>query len=61
MKNGYITQLHRVVIFLMIVAGSVLDGIDMEDLFFIASSLLWLWMPHCIRMEQKLFAVKRNN
>ena len=51
--------LHQALVFVFALVGSLLDGVDLSDLFLLVSTGLWLWMPMVIKFENLMF--KRVN
>jgi hypothetical protein len=51
--------LHQALVFVFALVGSLLDGVDLSDLFLLVSTGLWLWMPVVIKFENLMF--KRVN
>lgn len=45
---------NRVVIFALTLVGLFMDGAQPADLPVSAALLMWLWLPHCTRLEATL-------
>ena len=53
--------IHQILIFAFALVGSLLDGIDLSDIFLLVSTCLWLWMPMVMKIENILLKrVKKN-
>ena len=44
-------NLNRCLILLFVVLGQLSDGIQTGDYFFFAATVLWIWLPSCVRLE----------
>lgn len=54
-QNNQLTNFHRLLVLSLSLIGLSLDGVQTADLFFIAASIIWLWMINVMRWEVKLF------
>lgn len=50
-KNPSLINFNKTLILLFIVLGQVSDGIQTGDYFFFAATVLWIWLPTCVRLE----------
>ena len=50
-KNPSLLNLNRTLILLFVVLGQVSDGIQIGDYFFFAATVLWIWLPTCVKLE----------
>lgn len=49
-----LTNVNRVLIFTLTLAGMVMDGIRFADVLCTVALFLWLWLPMCTRQEVHL-------
>lgn len=50
-KNPSLLNLNRTLILLFVVLGQVSDGIQIGDYYFFAATVLWIWLPTCVKLE----------
>ena len=50
---------NKIGVFALSLAGFLLDGPDLADLFFVGAMIVWLWMSGCIQFERWLINVIR--
>ncbi len=58
-KQG-LQQANRIAVLVLTLAGFFVDGCETADCLFIASIVLWLWMPECVEYEQRLLRLGDN-
>ncbi len=51
---GLLINLNRVLIFVLTLAGLLMDGAQLADLPCICALLVWLWLPVFTRMEANI-------
>jgi hypothetical protein len=49
-----LVNLNRVLVFVLTLGGLLMDGFRIADLLCTLAVCLWLWMPHCTRLEAQL-------
>lgn len=59
-QRSFLTHLNRVVIFLLSLVGLLMDGYDGSDVVFSTTIVLWLWLPHCTRLEAQILEHLEN-
>jgi len=42
---------NRVIILALVALGLLSDGFQSGDVYFLLSSILWIWLPRCIKIE----------
>lgn len=55
-EKGVIHNVNRIVIAVLTIIASAMDGLNFQDLLFTISLLLWLWLPECDRIEAKILS-----
>lgn len=55
-EKGVVHNINRIVIALLTIIASGMDGLNLQDLLFTVALLLWLWLPECDRIEATLLA-----
>jgi len=48
----YLSNMNRVVIFLLSLSGFLMDGFQTADILCSIAVILWLWLPYCIEIEE---------
>jgi len=51
--RSYLSNVNRMVIFLLSVAGLLMDGFQSSDVPLTIALIVWLWLPTCTRIEAK--------
>lgn len=51
---GLLINLNRVLIFVLTLAGLLMDGLQLADLLCTVALLVWLWLPLFTRAEAKI-------
>ena len=54
MHSSRLINLNRVLIFALTLAGLLMDGLQLSDLFCATGLLMWLWLPLCTHLEVRL-------
>ena len=49
-----LVNMNRVLILVLTLAGLWMDGFSSADLLCSVALCVWLWLPHCARMEASL-------
>ena len=52
-QRSYLSNVNRMIIFLLTVAGLLMDGLQSSDVFCTVALIVWLWLPTCTRIEAK--------
>lgn len=55
-----LVNLNRVLIFALTLAGLLMDGFSYADLLCGLALFVWLWLPHCTRVEASLLQWARG-
>ena len=50
-RSKSLFNLNRLMILLFVVLGQMSDGFQSGDFFFFAATVLWIWLPSCVRLE----------
>jgi len=53
-RHRFLINLNRALIFVLTLLGLLMDGIQLADVPCSIALLVWLWLPLCTRMEEKL-------
>lgn len=59
-EKGVIHNVNRIVIAGISIIASLLDAISLSDLLFAMAIILWLWLPECDRLEERLYDYYKN-
>lgn len=54
-EKGVIHNVNRLVIAGISIVASLLDGFSAQDILFSVAIVLWLWLPECDRLEERLY------
>jgi hypothetical protein len=54
MHSSCLINLNRVLIFALTLAGLLMDGLQLSNLFCAIGLLMWLWLPLCTHLEARL-------
>ena len=52
-QRGYLSNLNRMIIFSLTVAGLLMDGFHSSDIPCTIALIVWLCLPLCTRIEAK--------
>jgi len=52
-QRNYLSNVNRMIIFLLTVAGLLMDGFQSADVPCTIALVVWLWLPTCTRIETK--------
>ena len=52
-QRSYLSNMNRLIIFSLTVAGLLMDGFQSSDIPCIIALVVWLWLPTCTRIEAK--------
>lgn len=52
-QQNYLSNVNRMIIFLLTVAGILMDGFQYADILCAIALIVWLWLPLCTRIEAK--------
>ena len=52
-QRSYLSNVNRLVIFLLTVSGLLMDGFQSADVPCTIALVIWLWLPTCTRIEAK--------
>lgn len=52
-QRSYLSNVNRMVIFLLTVTGLLMDGFQSSDVPCTIALIVWLWLPTCTRIETK--------
>lgn len=52
-QRSNLSNMNRVFIFALTVAGLLMDGYQAADVFCTFALVVWLWLPQCIKYEAK--------
>jgi len=52
-QRSYLSNVNRLIIFLLTVVGLLMDGFQPSDVFCTVALIVWLWLPLCTRVEAK--------
>ena len=52
-QRSYLSNVNRLIIFILTVAGLLMDGFQNADIFCTIALIVWLWLPLCTRIEVK--------
>lgn len=52
-QRSYLSNMNRLIIFSLTVAGLLMDGFQSPDIPCIIALVVWLWLPTCTRIEAK--------
>ena len=52
-QRGYLSNMNRMIIFSLTVAGLLMDGFHPSDIPCTIALIVWLWLPLCTRIEAK--------
>ena len=52
-QRSYLSNVNRMIIFLLTVAGLLMDGFQTSDIPCTIALIIWLWLPTCTRIETK--------
>lgn len=52
-QRSYLSNMNRMIIFSLTVAGFFMDGFQFSDIPYTIALVVWLWMPLCTRIEAK--------
>lgn len=52
-QRSFLSNMNRVFIFALTVAGLLMDGYQSADILCTFALVVWLWLPHCIKFEAK--------
>ena len=53
-RRSLLVNLNRVLIFALTILGLLIDGLQTADLSYGIALVIWLWLPHCTRIEEKV-------
>lgn len=53
-QRNYLVNLNRVLIFTLTLVSLIMDGYQVSDLPCTFALIVWLWLPHCTRIEAKI-------
>ncbi|MDP2565816.1 hypothetical protein [Pseudoalteromonas marina] len=53
-EKGVIHNLNRILIAALSLSASFMDGVSLQDFLFFVALVLWLWLPECDRIEERL-------
>ena len=56
-QRSFLSNMNRVFIFALTVAGLLMDGYQSADLLCTFALVVWLWLPQFIRLEAKALAM----
>jgi len=59
-EKGIIHNINRLVIAGLSIIASTWDGLSTPDLLFTIALILWLWLPECDRIEEKILDYFKN-
>ena len=52
-QRSYLSNVNRLIIFSLTVAGLLMDGFQSSDILCTIALIVWLWLPTCTRIEAK--------
>lgn len=53
-QRSFFTQINRLMVLMLSLTGLLMDGYDGSDLVFASTLVIWLWLPHCTRIEAQI-------
>lgn len=52
-QQSYLSNINRMIIFSLTVAGLLMDGFQSGDIPYTIALVVWLWLPLCTQIEVK--------